>query len=147
MRMKTETTCFALAATVLMLLAGGGILMSPFDVDAAGAGTESDPYQGSASVNLTDGMEIWAYVGTDIEFSFSGRGASYGGYEGSGLAQSGHSLGGTLSTVGTYEIGFSPGGGSTGEWPFSFMLHVVSQFSELVFLSDPISDGVISYAQ
>lgn len=112
---------------------------------AEGTGTQDDPYSGTVSLQVEDGMEYWAYVGTYMDLTFSGRGLLCSGMEGTGLEQSGHAVFGTLIATGTFEIGFSPGGGSDG-YPYSFTLHIVSDAPDLEFLSSPIDDGVIVYA-
>ena len=146
MKMMREMTCFGLVAAILMLL-GGGMLMSFDTAYAEGTGTQDDPYSGSVTLQVEDGMEYWAYVGTYMDLISSGRGLSCSGTEGTGLEQSGHVVSGTLIATGTFEIYFSPGGGDDGGgYPYSFTLHIVSDAPDLEFLSSPIDDGVIVYA-
>lgn len=145
MKMMRKMTCFALVAAILMLL-GGGMLMFFDTAYAEGTGTQDDPYHGSVSIDVEDGMEYWAYVGTNLKIGHSGSGLTCGDLKGTGLEQNGHMVVGTLIATGTFEIGYVLAGGiNRYNYPYSFTLHVVSDSPDLEFLSSPIDDGVVSY--
>ena len=123
------------------------MLMSFDTAYAEGTGTQDDPYSGRVVLEIDDGMEYWAYVGTYMSLTYTGDGLTCFGIEGTGLEQQGHAVMGTLIATGTFEISFTAGGGyNRSEFPRSFTLHIVSDVSELEFLSSPIDDGVIVYA-
>ena len=123
------------------------MLMSFEPVDAAGSGTQDDPYHGSVSIRLHDEIEVWAIVGTYLAIGTIGSGSYFDNFQGSGLELSGSVIKGTLSSIGTFHIGFQISGGITPEspLPYTFTLHVVSNVADLIFQSNPITDGVIEY--
>ena len=119
------------------------------DVDAEGSGTLDDPYRGSVS----DGFyysDIYIVIGTEVYLDSMGTTSSIDGYmdEGSGLvfyySKSMYDLTGTASVVGDYNIYLTDRRGNT---HVEYTIHVVeaSVSVTLEFLSNPITDGTISY--
>ena len=133
---------FAVMAIGLMMAAGGGMLMSTESIDAAGSGTEADPYTGEVRITATDGGECWVLLGTD--FTIGSPRMAFSGFESTGLEIAGFTLTGVLTTTGTFNLRYGPSGSDS--YPYEYTLHVVeaSSFSELVFESDP-SQGAIEY--
>ena len=119
------------------------MLMSFDTVSAEGSGTLEDPYHGVVSIPANEFGEVYAEVGTEMTI---GEGASliFGGYSGSGLEYTDGVLNGTLTAPGHYTIFFGREGWGTLDW--SFELYVVQSQVELEFTSDPVEDGVVSYA-
>ena len=134
------------------------MLISSDLLQAAGTGTQDDPYSGSISVYIWDlPEEIWIKQGTDVRIVYSTPGPIFNDYECDqelGLEKDGSILEdrafvGVVETVGSYGIYemdavvVDPTG--TAGRTLVLTIHVVSDYDELEFLSDPVADGVVSY--
>lgn len=144
---------------------GGGVLISVSDTEAVGAwpgcegtGTQDDPYRGTFVIDNSDFSTTKAedafsilnesYVAVGTEFSIVGTpsrtpSGTYVPTGGFGLTGSPYGIEGTVSEEGIVGIALN----AIGDRTFVAQFHVIEYrgFSELEFLSDPVTDGVISY--
>ena len=102
------------------------MLMSTESIDAAGSGTEADPYSGEVSITATDGGECWVLLGTD--FTIGSPRMAFSGFESTGLEIAGFNLTGVLTTTGTFNLRYGPGGSDS--YPYEYTLHVVNESDE-----------------
>ena len=134
------------------------MLISSDLLQAAGTGTQEDPYSGSISVYIWDlPEEIWIKQGTDVRIAYATPGPILNDYEcdpelgfekDGGLLED-RAFVGVVETVGSYGIYemdavvVDPSG--MPDRTLVLTIHVVCDYEELEFLSDPVADGVVSY--
>lgn len=140
-----------IAALGICLMLCAPLYIGTYDVDAAGSGTQDDPYRESCSdgFNYTN---IYIEIGTEVYLSSMGATPYEDGYmdEGSGLTfyfntrKGMYDLTGTASTVGDYNIYLYD---MLDGYIVANTIHVVeaSASATLEFLSDPVSDGIVTY--
>lgn len=143
--------CFSVIGICLMLCVP--LYIGVDDVDAAGSGTQDDPYKGSCSSIFND-TDIYIEVGTVVSLDSGGSTMFTDGYmdEGSGLTfyfntrKGMYDLTGTASVVGDYNIYLC--GMIDEEYSIVHTIHVVGDNASvtLEFLSDPVLDGIVVYA-
>lgn len=139
-------SAFALLATAMVLVAGGGGMLMSFDVDAwsptEGSGTSDDPYSGIISNNGTDTKYNISWldgkyflVGTEFQHSAGAEMGSYSISPGFGLSISALGISGVLSKSGVIEVNAN-GTKAT--------FYAIDPIKELIFESNP-SDGKLTF--
>lgn len=129
------------------------MLISSDLLQAAGTGTQEDPYSGSISVYIWDlPEEIWIKQGTDVRITYSTPGPILYDYECDqelGFEKDGgifedYAFFGVVESVGSYGM-YEVDPTTPGNKTLVLTIHVISDYEELEFLSDPVADGVVSY--
>lgn len=126
------------------------MLMSFETVNAEGSGTQDDPYTGSVFLFGWRGNEVYIEVGTEVELDcIDGPNPGYGYFtegDNHGLVwEDNQTLKGTVTSPGTLVVYEADDYGNGVPHVFVTM-HFIVDYPELVFLSNPVSDGAVTYA-
>ena len=90
---------------VLVMCALGGVVLASDDSDAAGSGTQDDPYDSfSGPIPQILGQTLYFYVGSSVTIYNMGNFGLESVTDGFGLTLSGNTVSGTISKTGTITV-------------------------------------------